>query len=187
MDIEESELYAAKLIEREEYHEAELLLTSLADQGSSYAMMALAWIYENGCLERKNLKAAQYYYERASSLGRNDADFGLGHLLLEDGRESEARTVFKRGSESGHIGCIGELGWMQINGIGGEVSEAEGRKMLEEASIHGHLLAQGRMLSLEQSGRSSLIKRIGLLKRRASIAWKAFFELYKNKNSDKTW
>jgi TPR repeat protein len=150
-------------------------------------MMALAWIYENGRLGDKNVRTAQYYYERASSLGRIDADFGLGHLLLEDGREREARTVFERGSERGHLGCIGELGWMQVNGIGGDTRESEGRKALEEASSHGHLLAQGRLVSLELSSGPSFIKRIGLLKRKLVIGWKAFVELYKNKNSDKIW
>lgn len=187
MNIEESELHAADLMEREAFPEAELLLTSLADQGSTYAMMALAWIYENGCLGDKNVKAAQYYYERASSHGRIDADFGLGYLLLEDGREREARTVFERGSERGHLGCIGELGWMQVNGIGGDTCESEGRKLLEEASSHGHLVAQGRIVSLELSSGPSFIKKIGLLTRRLAIARKAFLELYRNKNSDKVW
>lgn len=187
MNIEQSEQHAAKLIEREEFHEAERLLISLTDQGSAYAMMALAWIYENGCLDGKNIKAAQHYYERASFHGRIDADFGLGHLLLEDRRESEARAVFERGAERGHIGCIGELGWMQVNGIGGDIREAEGREMLEEASSHGHLLAQGRIVSLTLSKRPSFSKKIGLLKRRAIITWKSFLELYKNKNSDKIW
>ena len=187
MDIEESELYAAKLIEREEFHEAELLLTSLADQGSAYAMMALAWIYENGCLNGKNVKAAQYYYECASFHGRIDADLRLGRLLLEDGREKEARAALERGAERGHLGCIGELGWMQVNGIGGDVCEAEGRRLLEEASSHGHLLAQGRIVSLELSNRPSFRKKIGLFKRKLLIASKSLFELYKNKNSDKVW
>lgn len=187
MNIEESEQHAAKLLEREEFHEAERLLTSLADRGSAYAMMALAWIYENGCLGGKNVRTAQHHYARASSHGRIDADFALGHLLLEDGRESEARTVFERGSERGHIGCIGELGWMQVKGIGGDTREAEGRKMLEEASRDGHLLAQGRIVSLELSNKPPFIKKIGLLKRRLIITCKSFFELYKNRNSDKIW
>jgi uncharacterized protein len=187
MNIEESEIYAAELVERKEYHEAERLLISLADQDSAYAMMALAWIYENGYLNGENVKAAQYYYDRAISHGRTDAYFGLGHLLLGNGRESEARKVFERGAEKGHVGCIGELGWIQVNGTGGDVLEAEGQKKLEEASSRGHLLAQSRIVRLELSRRPSLIKRIELLKRRASIMWKTFFELYKNKNSDKVW
>jgi TPR repeat protein len=187
MEMEESELFAQELIECKEYHKAERLLIMLCDQGSVYAPMVLAWIYENGCMGEKNVRAAQHYYERASSLGRVDADFNLGHLLLDDGRESEARTVFERGSERGHLGCLGELGWMQVKGIGSDTPEPEGRKLLEKASSRGHLLAQGRIISLELSARPSFIKRIGLLKRKLTLMWKSFFELYNNKNSDKIW
>lgn len=187
MDMDESESLAQELIERREYQEAEHLLITLCDQGSAYASMVLAWIYENGCTGEKNVRAAQHYYESASSLGRIDADFNLGHLLLEDGRATEARLVFERGSERGHLGCLGELGWMQVNGIGGETLKSEGMKLLEEASSYGHLLAQGRIISLEFSAEPSFMKRISLLKSKLTIMWKSFFELYRNKNSDKIW
>ena len=187
MNIEESELRAAQLIERREFHEAERLLSLLLDQGSVYAPMALAWINENGCIGAKDTKAAQYFYEQAISRGSTDAFLDLGLLLLKEGHQDEAREVFEKGAERGNIGCIGELGWMLVNGAGGDIRRAEGREMLEEASNRGHLFAQRRIISLELSDSPSLIKRIALFARLLVVAWKVFFEAYRNRRSNKIW
>ena len=187
MNLEESELYAAQLIEREEYREAERLLSSLSDQGSIYALKALAWMNENGCTGNKDTKAAQWFYEQAISMGSTDALLDFGVFLSKEGRQNEARTVFEQGAERGNLGCIGELGWMLVNGIGGDTRKAEGREMLEEAANQGHLFAQRRIISLDLSNRPSFIKRIALFGRLLVVAWKAFFELYKDRRSNKIW
>ena len=187
MDLEESERHAAELIERQHYHEAERLLISLSDQGSVYALEALAWINENGCTGRKDKKAAQRFYEQAISRGSTEALLDLGLLLSEEGREDEARTVFERGVGRGNLGCLGELGWMLINGIGGDARKAEGREMLEAAASQGHLFAQRRIISLELSDRPSVIKRIALFGRLLAVAWKSFFEIYRDRRSSKIW
>ena len=187
MKLEESELYAAKLIEREEYHEAERLLSSLADQGSIYALSALAWIAENGCTGPKDLKGAEYLYEQAISRGNTDAILDLGLLLLKGDRQNEAKIVFERGAELGSLGCTVELGWMLANGTGPGTRKEEGRKMLEEASNRGHVFAQRRLISLDLSDNPNLIKRIGLFGRLLVVAWKAFFEIYRDRRSNKIW
>lgn len=187
MNLEESERYAAELIEREEYHEAERLLSSLSDQGSVYAPKALAWINENGCTGNKDVKAAQWFYEQAISRGSTEALLDLGLLLSKEGRQNEARVVFEQGAERGNLGCLGELGWMLANGIGGDTRKAEGREMLEQASNQGHLFAQRRLISLDFSNSPSFPKRIALFGRLLKMAWRAFFELRKDRRSNKIW
>lgn len=187
MNIEESERCAAQLIEGRKFHEAERLLSLLSEQGSVYSLKALAWINENGCLGAKDTKAAQYFYEQAILRGSTDALLDLGLLLLDEGRQDEAREVFEKGAESGNIGCIGELGWMLANGAEDDVRRADGREMLEEASNRGHLLAQRRIISLDLSDGPSLLKRIALFGRLLVVAGKVFFEAYGNRRSNKIW
>lgn len=187
MNLEESELYAAQLIEREEYQEAERLLSSLSDQGSLYALKALAWIKENGCTGNKDPRAAEWFYEQAISRGSTEAFMDFGLFLCKEGRQNEARTVFEQGAERGNLGCLGELGWMLVNGIGGDTRRAEGREMLEEAAKQGHLFAQRRIISLDLSNRPSLIRRMALFGRLLAVGWKSFFEIYRNRRSNKIW
>jgi TPR repeat protein len=187
MNLEESERQAAQLIEHEKYHEAQLLLTAISDQGSVYALEALAWINENGRTGNKDRKAARFFYEQAISRGSTDALLDLGLLLLKEGRQSEARTVFEQGAGRGHLGCLGELGWMLANGIGGDSCKAEGLERLEEAANRGHLFTRRRMISLELSGRPSFMKRIALFGRLLAVAWNTFLETYRNRRSDKIW
>ena len=187
MNIEESELYAAELIDREEFPEAERLLASLADEGSVYALMALAWIYENGCLGSKNVRFAQYYYEQAISRESTDALLHLGLLLLSEDRKVEAQMAFERGAEKGHIGCSVELGWMLANGFGGPTRITEGREILEKASNKGHLFAQRRIISLDLAENPRFIKKISILRNLLVVAWKMAREIYRNRRSDKIW
>lgn len=187
MNIEEPERRAADLIERREFHEAERLLPALLDRGSVYAPMALAWMHENGCLGEKAGKAARCFHELAIARGSSEAPLHLGLLLLEEGNPEQARTVFEKGAERKHAGCIGELGWMLVKGIGGDIREAAGREMLEDASGRGHLLAKRRIISLELSGSVSLTKRIALFWQLLPLAPKVFSEAYRNKNSNKIW
>ena len=187
MNIEESERRAAELIERREFHEAERLLSALSDRGSVYAPMALAWMYENGRLGEKDRKAARRFHELAIARGSIEATLHLGLLLLEEGHPEQARTVFEKGAEREHAGCIGELGWMLVKGIGGDVRAAEGRKMLEDASSRGHLLARRRIISLELSASPPLTRRIALIWRLLALAPKVFSEAYRNRNSNKIW
>lgn len=187
MEINESELRAAQLIERREFREAERLLTSLAEEGSVYALMALAWINKNGCTGKKDTEAARWFYEQAISRGSTDAPLDLGLLLLKEGRQGEARMVFEKGAEKGNTGCRVELGSMLANGAGGDNRRAEGRRMLEKASEEGHILAQRRIISLDLSEKPSLTKKISLLGRILMLGWKTFFEVYRNRRSDKIW
>jgi TPR repeat protein len=187
MDIEESELRAQKLIERREFHEAERLLTSLADQGSVYALMALAWLNENGRTGNKDTDAARRFYEQAISRGSTEAPLDLGLLLLKEGRQSEAQRIFEKGVEKGHIGCSVQLGWMLANGAGGDHRRAEGRGMLEKASNEGHILAQRRIISLDLSENPPFTKKISLFGRILALGWKTLFEVYGNRRSDKIW
>ncbi len=93
--IYEDEVRAADLIDQKKFDEAQDLLFRLSEGGSVYASMTLGWFYEMGSAGVKNTNAAKYFYERAVSVGSEEACWRLGGLLVDEGQVALARKAFE--------------------------------------------------------------------------------------------
>ena len=109
MTQQTDEQLAAKAMEEGKSADAVRLLRPLAERESQYGLICLGWIYETGAQGAQDKAAAAIYYERAAALGSADACLNLGWLMLEQGQETQARSVFERGAALGKKECATAL------------------------------------------------------------------------------
>lgn len=128
MSFENGEYLAAQAIEAGDYEQAVRLLRPLAERNSGYALLTLGWIYETGANGSPDKDAALTFYEDAASQGSATAHRYLGRVLLNDGRDMEARAVFERGARLGDDECKSELARLALYAdekLAGEALEDE--------------------------------------------------------------
>jgi TPR repeat protein len=98
---QDNEQLAWHAMEAGRYEVALPLLKALAERNSEYALLSLGWIYETGALGEPDKATARSFYEHAAELGNAAAHGRLGSLLLDEGHEEQAKTVFTHGAKLG--------------------------------------------------------------------------------------
>lgn len=183
--IKATERLAAQSIEAGEYEEAERLLQPLAEGGSEYALLSLAWLRETGASGATDTEGARQYYERAAAQGSASAYFELGRFLLSQGDELRARPAFEAGARLGDVPSMSNLGRMMVEGRGGHEDIAAGSAWLEQAASQGHIFAQRTLLGMEGREARTVFGKLSAKIKIASLATRGAKELLKDPQSDK--
>ena len=185
MNIHDDEQVAADALGKGDYREAMRLLIPLAEQNSDYAFLSLGWIYETGAIGAADKDAARLYYSRAVDAGSASACFELGRLLLVQGEEDEARSVFELGAGRHDIACMSRLGRMMVEGRGGSVDVDTGVQWLTNAASHGHISAQRTLLKIEERDARTLLQKLSIKAKIALLVKKGTTEMLNDPRSDK--
>lgn len=183
MSIESEQRLAFDALNAGNHERAKQLLLPLAQQGSTYAMNLLGWIYGYGKVEDANKAVGASWYRRAADGGIIEAFYYSGWLLLEIGDEDEAREAFEKGAALGSMQAMYGLGhYLAIHGKT-EAERHEATECFERAAARGHFPAQRRLLSL--SARESIFGRIMFIPRLLNSALRGAALYWKDKNSEK--
>ena len=167
------------------YAEALPLLTELAAKGHVQALLAAAWINENGKAGSSNVELAQHFYQKAADSGSVDALHRLGRLLLNLKNPDAAKAAFERGANQGHLPCMCDLGLVLIEQAKDPTVAEEGMNWLKAAASDGHLFAQRKMLQIESSKKITLYESLKLKMKFLYLTLRYFREFRRDWNSDK--
>jgi len=133
---------------------------SLAEKGSSQAMLRLAWAYQKGIGVPADWDQAEYWYRRAFDAGP-DRDkrlvtyyFGSFYLARKD--FPKANEWFSVGAAMAFGPSINCLGRMYRDGLGVERRVDRARELFEQAAALGNLIARRNLVRLFMSGRLGL-------------------------------
>lgn len=185
MSTQNIERIACEAIESKNYKEARRLLIPLSEQGSAYALNALAWMHEIGVLGEVDKNVARSYYEKAATGGSREAYYGLGLLLLGESKEAEARQAFEKGAEMGSLSCMYKLGVLLTGEQAKRIEKDAGIGWLQKAADQGHILSQRRILSMQFGASKSFVGKARISFKVLRLAKHAFFSYLKDKNSEK--
>ena len=133
---------------------------TLAEKGSSQAMLRLAWAYQKGIGVPADWGQAEYWYRRAFDAG-SESDKRL--VTYYFGSFYLARKDFQKANEWLSIGAamafgpsINCLGRMYRDGLGVERQAAKACQLFEQAAALGNLIARRNLVRLFISGRQGL-------------------------------
>lgn len=185
MTIQDDEQTASQALEAGKYEEAFQMLNLLVERKSHYALLSLGWIYETGAAGYVDKAAAQRYYERSIAEGGMPAYFELGRLLVSQGEEAQARLTFEAGAERGDIPSMARLGRMMVEGRGGPADPGAGSAWLESAAAQGHIYAQRTLLTIEEGKAQSMLEKLSVKRKIASLVKRGTEEMLKDPHSDK--
>lgn len=184
LNDDDTERLAAQAIENGFYDEAIRLLQPLAERNRENALLSLGWIYETEATDVADKETALSYYEQAITYGSAAACSELGRLLLSEGEEERARSVFKVGAELGDIPCMARLGKMMVAGRGGPVDIGAGSTWLQNAASQGHILAQRTLIDVENRKSRSLFDKLLTKSKILALVGKGAREMLKDPKSD---
>ncbi len=115
------------------------------------AQFNLGYYYDEGCIVACNLEQAIYWYTLAAINGSSNAQFNLAQCYMI-GRGvrpsvSQAACLFKLATEAGDLEASYRYANLLLMGekVGVAKDEAEGLRLLREASSKGHAEAQNRL------------------------------------------
>jgi len=175
---------AYQAIEQGDFDKARRLLEPVAARNSIYSLLTLGGLYEAGNLGSPDFDMALSHYRRAASQGSAEAYRRIGQLSLDQGEEDRARAAFTHGAEAGNISCMYWLGKLMVEGRGGSVEADRGIEWLEAATVHGHLFAKRKLLAIEGQNASSILRKLSIGLRIASLVPGVVKELLKDRDSD---
>jgi TPR repeat protein len=146
------------------------MLSQLAEDGSSLAMMYLGEVYLHGRYDiGRDERLGEYWLRRSAEGGSLEGAFGLAWHLLNSGKSSEAFAEYRRLSELKYSPAQFALGWQYCSGIVVERDLVKALAYFRLAEEQGHLQAANqicRILMRPEMGPVSwlrgLIKKIAL-------------------------
>lgn len=185
MKTYDDEQAAAKLLDAGDYDKAVSLLEAMSAKNSAYALLSLGWIYETGAVGHPEIDVAKLYYLRAIDAGSISAYFEMGRLLVRQGDEENARSIFQAGARKSNFACMARLGRMMLEGRGGPYDFDGGMQMLDEAASNGQISAQRTLLKVKENNARNIFQKILLKIRIAQLAKKGAAEILTNPYSDK--
>lgn len=180
-----AEKLADEAIEEGDIEKAVRLLEPLAERNSSYALHALAYIYEIGATGVADDNAARAYYERAAAQGDPAAYFNLGRFFSRVGQETRARAAFRGGAELGHVPSMSRLGRMMVEGTGGPVDVPGGSAWLQKAATQGHIFAQRTLLAIDAANAGTLIEKLSIKFKILKLAFRGAREMVNDPHSER--
>lgn len=174
-----------KLMMNGKYEEAFPLLTSLAEEGSEYACLYLAWLYQKGLGVAQDHQKAQTWYRAVADTGSPIGQHYLGNLLRKLSQFEEAFEWHKRSADAGYLPAIYRVSKMYIRGQGIAKQNDMAQMYLSEAAVLGHLFAKRDVAIQMFKGYFGYGKiPIGFCKWIAAIT-EGFFLAIKNPDSEK--
>lgn len=119
------------------------LLKTKADRGSVSAMLDLGMIFYHGKpgLAQNFDEAARWFTKGASTKDSNSLFWrGTMHYLGQGGSQNynDAFACFKEGGDLGHSGCLCQIGFMQLNGLGTTTDRTLGINNLDKSARLGN-------------------------------------------------
>ncbi len=180
---DEEKAFAA--YQKGQYEYALPILSRLADKGDIHALLAVAWMNENGAIDGSSLEKARLLYQKAADAGSIDAVHRLGRLLQNSNDRNGAREAYERGAREGHLPCMSSLGTLLIEQPEELGDMEKGVTWLEAAADGGHLFARRKLIKMESSISTSFSKKMALNYELLFLTVKYFKEYFSNWNSDK--
>ena len=185
MNIDSEERLAYELLEAGDYHQAQQLLLSLAQQDSVYAWNALGWMHHRGAIGQIDNSESISCYRKAAEGGFSEAFFSIGVILLEKGDEQGALQAFEEGANLGDLRSMYWLGHFLIDTDRTDFEKEEGLVWLKRAAAKGHLFAQRRILSIEMKSEKSLLKKLILALKVLPLTYRSTVLFLKDRNSER--
>jgi TPR repeat protein len=130
------------LMNEGKYEEALPLLRSLADQGSEYACLYLAWLYQMGLGVAKDQAEAEKLYRAVADTGSPMGQHYLGNLLRKLEQFEQAFKWHEQAAKAGYLPAIYRLSKMYGVGQGVDRNEIKAQQYLQEAAMKEHLFAR---------------------------------------------
>ena len=110
----------------------------LAEGGSAYSMLKLAWHYDSRTGTERNPAVAEEYYRQALCAGSWRATIGYAHRLFERGAHDEWPRTLSDGVQEGFIPACYWLAWYTYERSPKARTAREVRPLLEAAAAAGH-------------------------------------------------
>lgn len=129
------------------FHQAEMLLKPVAEAGLPRAQVLLANIYKQGYLGKDKVKSAQYWYERAATLGDRAAQYSLAMSYLNDksmgaSEKQKAVALLESAANPGEAEAQYQLGMLYLQGQYLKRDDSKGIHWYRLAAEQGHIDAQ---------------------------------------------
>jgi len=116
-------------------------IQNLAESGVACAMGYLGMAYRDGLRPaEKDIPKAKLWLERGSKSDDACSMYGLGEMRYDENTKSgaqEARLLWKRAAQHGHLRACYKYGVFLYAGLGGSTNNVEARRLLEKASVGG--------------------------------------------------
>jgi TPR repeat protein len=138
---------------------------SLAEKGSSLAMLYIGDTYANGRGIERNIDLGDQWYQRAAEYGSIEAGHRLAFGYYHQGQYGKAVEELSNLSERGFTPAMYVLGSFYYCGTGVEKDLGKAIKYWKMAESAGHLAAARRISILLRTGEFGLTKKLtGYLK-----------------------
>jgi TPR repeat protein len=177
---------ARLLMKNRNYEEALAVYLRLAQtQWGQKNYCRIGWMYELGRGTEKDLRQAEYWYERAAKAGIPAGYYYLAGMRYREGRHDEMRRLMEHAAEQGYLPAMFELGRAYRFGIGGPIDRIKAYEYYERAAAQGHLFAQRAIAEKFIRGEHGLW---GIPKgcfMVAKLAWKGFKLKLKDPSNDR--
>jgi TPR repeat protein len=133
-------------------------LEALTELGSALAPLYLGWAYKTGNGIAQSQALAEHWLKLSFDRGEIQASYYLGHLFSETARYDDSNIAFERGSVLGYAPSMYCLAMNILDAKNGLKDIGKAKKLLEGASIQGHVFAQRALASLYFSGQYGFLK-----------------------------
>ena len=138
------ELYNSGIeaLKNDDYAQAEMLLLSASEKGSTDAMNELGCLYQKGIGVKQDYSKALEWLKKAATQDNSDAMNGLGYMYLKGtGVEQDYQKSyewFKKGAEKGLAEAQFNLGICYAKGEGVQQDYDTAIKWIKQAAEQGH-------------------------------------------------
>lgn len=137
-----------------------------ADGGHAESMYRLAQMYRTGTGTAADEVMAQRWLERAAEHGSAEAVADLlaaglaeGLTGLDETELAELRELLLTGAELGDVGAARMLGWMCLQGLGGEQDYSEAARWYEVSADAGDAESMYRLAEMYENGQATVGER----------------------------
>ncbi|QZD88868.1 hypothetical protein K3148_08330 [Qipengyuania aurantiaca] len=144
-------------MQRYDYETAFRDFSALLPSNEPDVLNALGWMCEMGEGHSKDLEQAAVYYRQSAQTGSQYGLLGLGDVLSDLGRESEARSVYEEGAAQGYTPAMCRYGRILVGDDRSPSERQQGVVLLQEAAAEGNILARRTLLGLEMKKSTSIV------------------------------
>jgi TPR repeat protein len=134
---------ARLFFETGKYEEAFSAYVRLADTSYGRAIyLRLGWMYEFGMGTEKDVRKAEYWYQKAAKSGIPAGYYALAGMCFRAGLSNQVKIYMEHAAEEGYAPALFHLGQMYRFGKGVAVDEARAYEFYEKAAARGHVFAR---------------------------------------------
>ena len=143
-------------MQRDDYETAFRDFSALLPSKEPDVLNALGWMCDRGEGHSKDLEQAAVYYRQSAETGSQYGLLGLGDVLSDLGRESEARSVYEEGASQRYTPAMWRLGRILIRDGRTPSERQRGISLLQEAAGESSISARRTLLGLEMKQSRSI-------------------------------